>query len=611
MVARVESSAVATEKSKLERQDVLDSLAGVVTAFSTYPNDEILQCIPEFLVSEFQGERAELWLWDETSNSLCLVHSAGKSAERPLDYVPSGEGALGKVAETRRSIENISLASFSPEDQEFARRNGFDYISCYPLISNGKTLLGTLVVYTETSASPVLLSLWRTYSEMCKIKVPDVFAAQQQQKQITQLSLLFEATRLLNSTLDLAELLELILKIARQEVKADRGSVFLVDAKQKELWSIVAFGLDHQEIRIPWGKGIAGHVAETAETVNVEDAYQHPFFESSFDQRFNYRTRSLLGMPIRHYTGEVVGVIQLLNKTTGNRFTEEDEDFLSKLSGHMAMALENARLHRESLEKQRMEKELALARGIQRSLLPDQPPVVPGFELAVANEPCFECGGDYYDFLHLGPQSLLLVVADVEGKGVSSALVMSNLQATLRALVMHLHSLEVLALSLNEMIYNDTKSEKYLSCFLGLVDTRRNGLHYINAGHVPPILVDGATGTYTLLEEGGTVIGLFPKTDYTRGVSQLKAGDILVCCTDGILEACNQNDEEFGSEKLAASVLRYRDKSAEGIIESVLAEVNDWCHGIQADDKVLMVMKVNSDGTITRSDSHLPKPELT
>ena len=602
---------MATEKAKLERQDVHDFLANVVTSFSTYPQDEILQRIPEFLVSEFQGERAELWLWDEDSNSLYLGPSAGKPAERRRDYVPSLEGGLGKVAETGRAIENISLASFSPEDHEFARKNGFEYISCYPLIAGGKTLLGTLAVYTETSASPALLSLWRTYSEMCNIKVPDVFAAQQQQKRITQLSLLFEATRLLNSTLDLAELLELILKIARQEVKADRGSVFLVDAKQKELWSIVAFGLDHQEIRIPWGKGIAGHVAETAETVSIEDAYQHPFFESSFDQRFNYRTRSLLGMPIRHYTGEVVGVIQLLNKTTGSRFTEEDEDFLSKLSGHMAMALENARLHRESLEKQRMEKELALARGIQRSLLPDRPPVIAGFELAVANEPCFECGGDYYDFLHLGSQSLLLVVADVEGKGVSSALVMSNLQATLRALVMHLHSLEVLALSLNEMIYNDTKSEKYLSCFLGLVDTRRNGLHYINAGHVPPILVDGATGTYTLLEEGGTVIGLFPKTDYTRGVSQLKAGDILVCCTDGILEACNENDEEFGSEKLAAAVLKYRDKSAEEIIESVLAEVNQWCHGIQADDKVLMVMKVNTDGTITRSDSHLPKPELT
>ena len=605
----MESSAVIGEKLKLDRQDVLDALASVVTLFSTHRDTEILERIPEFLVSEFQAQRAELWLWDDTSNSFYLVHSAGRTAEHRRDYVAAGNGALGKVAESRRIIENVALASFGGSDLDFSNKHGFNYISAYPLASGTQSLYGVLGVYSENEVSEPLLAFWRAYAEMCNIKVPDVLTSQQQQKQITQLSLLFEATRLLNSTLDLAELLELILRIARQEVKADRGSIFLVDRKQRELWSIVAFGLDHQEIRIPWGKGIAGHVAQTGETVNVEDAYSMPFFESSFDQRFGYRTRSLLGMPIRHHTGEVVGVIQLLNKTTGPRFTADDEDFLSKLSGHMALALENARLHRESLEKQRMEKELALARGIQRSLLPEAPPVVAGFDFAVANEPCYECGGDYYDFLNLSSQSMLLVIADVEGKGVSSALVMSNLQATLRALVMHLHSLEILALSLNEMIYNDTKSEKYLSCFLGLVDTRRNGLHYINAGHVPPILVDGSAGTYTLLEEGGTVIGLFPKTEYTRGSVQLKTGDILVCCTDGILEACNEQDEEFGSDRLAVAVLKDREKTAQGIVESVMAEVNQWCHGVHADDKVLMVMKVNSDGTVGRSS--LPKPELT
>jgi len=131
-------------------------------------------------------------------------------------------------------------------------------------------------------------------------------------------------------------------------------------------------------------------------------------------------------------------VLQLLNAQSG-AFSADDVAFLTKLSGHMAMALENARLHREIVEKQRLEKEMALARGIQRSLLPETPPIVPGYEIAVMNEPCFEVGGDYYDFLHLGPQTMLLVIADVEGKGVSSALVMSNLQATLRALVMHLH----------------------------------------------------------------------------------------------------------------------------------------------------------------------------
>jgi phosphoserine phosphatase RsbU/P len=240
--------------------------------------------------------------------------------------------------------------------------------------------------------------------------------------------------------------------------------------------------------------------------------------------------------------------------------------------------------------------------------LPESPPVVPGYEIAVMNEPCFEVGGDYYDFLHLGPQTMLLVIADVEGKGVSSALVMSNLQATLRALVMHLHSLEVLALSLNEMIYLDTKNQKYLSCFLGLVDTRRNGLHYINAGHVPPLLINSDSGEYRLLDKGGTVIGLFPKSEYERGSVDLTPGDILVCCTDGIYEAMDPNDDEYGTERLAKCVSANASKSAQSIVDAVLKEVNEFSKGgSHVDDKVLMIMKVNSDGTLSQAGT-APKP---
>ncbi len=423
---------------------------------------------------------------------------------------------------------------------------------------------------------------------------------EESQRQIKQLSALFDATRLLNSTLDLAELLELILKIAREQVDADRGSVFLVDKEHQQIWSIVAQGLESQEIRLPIGMGVAGSVAASGDVLNVADAYTLPIFDSSFDKKFGYRTRSLLCLPIRHKNGEIVGVIQLLNKQPSGAFTHDDQEFLENLSGHMAMALENARLHRAALEKQRIERELEMARGIQRSLLPDAPPIVPGYELAVSNQPCYEVGGDYYDFLSLGPQTLLLVVADVEGKGVASAMVMSNLQATLRALVTHLHSLEVLALSLNEMIFNDTKSRKFLSVFMGLLDTRRNGLHYINAGHVPPIVVDGKSGEYRLLQEGGTVVGLFPDAEYSRGSCKLQPGDIFVACTDGITEPCDLNEEEYGTERLAECVSRNRHKAAQEIIDCVLTELEEFARGgVHIDDKVLMVMKVVEGGIDT------------
>lgn len=586
-------------KKQSASKDYVSAFADVVARFtSPHTSDEMLSAIPSLLTTEFDAMRAELWLWDDSSRSLYLTHSAGKPAEHGLDFVATGAGVLGKVAENSKTVQSVALSSFGGEDQKFAQRSGFTHVSAYPLLANGK-LAGVAAIYGTSAAEDEQLKWWLLYSEVAGVALQEALASRESQKTITQLSLLFEATRLLNSTLDLGELLELILKIARTEVGADRGTVFLVDPKHKELWSIVASGLDHQEIRVPLGQGVAGRVAETGETVNVEDAYSLPFHDHSFDQKFNYKTRSMLSLPIRHRAGGIVGVLQLLNKTSSPRFTAEDEDFLNKLSGHMAMALENARLHRESLERQRLEKELALARGIQRSLMPDAPPVVPGYEIAVLNEPCFEVGGDYFDFLNLGPQSLLLVVADVEGKGVSSAMVMSNLQASLRALVMHLHSLEVLTMSLNEMIFNDTKSRKFLSLFLGLIDTRRNGLHYINAGHVPPLLIHGDGRPHQELTEGGTVVGLFPQTEYQRGSVKLATGDILVCCTDGIVEASNKQDDEYGSGRLAASVARHRAKSAHAIVDAVATEVAGFSAGGQhVDDKILMITKVTKEGVV-------------
>jgi len=579
--------------TKTQSKNYVNAFAGAVAALSNAGENLTARAL-EMLVNDFDAARAELWLWDNSSRSCYLTDAAGQKAARRRDYAEEGAGAIGKLAHNKTSIENIVLSTFGGDDQDFARKTGLTHISGYPLVSGGH-LAGVLALYNHAEVPEDLLLWWRLYAEMSAAKLNNVLTAQEKDKRINQLSLLFEATRLLNSTLDLAELLELILKIARTEVKADRGTVFLVDARRNELWSIAASGLDHQEIRIPFGKGVAGWVAATAQTVNTEDAYTLDVFDPDFDERSNYQTKSLLSLPIRHHSGEVVGVLQLLNAESG-RFSADDLEFLTKLSGHMAMALENARLHRDSMEQQRMDRELSLARSIRQRLLPEAPPVVPGYDIAVLSDFCFDVAGDYYDFLQLGPHSLLIVIAEVEGKGVSSALIMANLQATLRALVLHLHSLEVLAFSLNEMLYKDTRAGKHLSVFLGLVDTRKNVLQYVNAGLEPPILVRGRDGAVKLLEEGGTVIGLFPQADYTRGSLKLEKGDLLVCCTDGILHVSDEKKQEYGARRLAQFVSRHRDRSAQGLVDAVLGEIATYpSSSMNDDDKVLIVMKATAD----------------
>ncbi len=413
----------------------------------------------------------------------------------------------------------------------------------------------------------------------------------QQQRAIDRLSFLVEANKALNSTLDLPELIGIILNLATRNTGADRGTVFLVDRDTRELWSLLAQGLEQREIRLPMGKGIAGAVAETGEEVNLADAYADPRFDREFDQRFGYRTRSLLCVPIQDRDGKIVGVLQLLNKADGG-FTADDLEFLESLSVHFAVALENARLHRESLERQKMERELTLARGIQKALLPEAPPQVAGLEIAVRHESSLHVGGDYYDFLQLSDDNLLVVVADVEGKGVASALIMSNLQATLRAIVRHVHSLEGIVFTLNESILASARSCKFLTIFLGLIHLPTRALQYVNAGHVPPAVVR-AEGETVTLGAGGLPIGLFPQSRYTRGSLELKAGDVLLACTDGITEADNPAGDQFESERMVKVAQVHRQGAAQKIVDTVCAEVTEFHRGgMHHDDRVMLAIKV-------------------
>ena len=169
-------------------------------------------------------------------------------------------------------------------------------------------------------------------------------------------------------------MLNIILQLTTRHTGAERGTVFLVDRERNEIWSLVGLGLDTHEIRLPTSRGIAGWVAEHGETVNLEDAYADPRFESEVDIRLGFRTKSLLCLPIRSKSGETIGVLQLLNKKSGP-FTRADENLLRAISDHVALALENAQLHRDLLHKQRMERDLALARSIQLGLLPERPPL--------------------------------------------------------------------------------------------------------------------------------------------------------------------------------------------------------------------------------------------
>ena len=260
-----------------------------------------------------------------------------------------------------------------------------------------------------------------------------------------------------------------------------------------------------------------------------------------------------------------------------------------------------ARLERRNVELQGMvqagaarleiqEEELERAREIQESLLPKEIPQLPGFEVASAWQPARAVGGDYFDVLKLGENRLAICIADVSGKGVPAALLMANVQASLRASVRDLDSPARVCSIINGMLCESIAADKFVTFFCGVLDAASSTFRYCNAGHPYPILV--SSGAVRTLDQGGAVLGVFPAWTYEDSSVDLISGDRLLLFTDGITEAEGPQGEEFGMEKVAAFAKAHAANSAARINQQLLAQVSDFCGAQFRDDATLLVLAV-------------------
>jgi sigma-B regulation protein RsbU (phosphoserine phosphatase) len=386
-----------------------------------------------------------------------------------------------------------------------------------------------------------------------------------------------EASYALHTTLDLDELLNLLLATARDGVGADRGTVFLLSDDRKEIWSRVVTGDARLDIRLPVGKGIAGAVAETGETIRIPDAHEDPRFDASWDKKSGYRTRQILCAPVRARDGKIVGVFQLLNKKGAADFDADDEGFLEALSIHAALAVENVRLHRASVEKERQDREIALVQGVQRAFQPERAERGAGvFRIAGMNELCEDASGDYYDFIERKDGRLLVALGDVSGHGLGSALVMAQARSFLRAFLHTVDDLGTVVTLLNDFLSQDMSGGRFISLFVGIVDPKTGGLEACNAGHLPPLIVraDGAVET---LGSNGLVVGVMGGVPYeTHPRVQLDPGDLLLLYTDGCTEAESPDGELFGEPRLTALAKSLRGKPPAEVLDAIRATLLDW-----------------------------------
>jgi serine phosphatase RsbU (regulator of sigma subunit) len=294
---------------------------------------------------------------------------------------------------------------------------------------------------------------------------------------------------------------------------------------------------------------------------------------------------------------ELVGMVSLGRKLADTGFNAEEITLLSVLGSQVAVAVENSWLHQGRIEQERMREELAVAREIQQTLLPHHFPRGKTYEVSAINLPSREIGGDYYDFVVSPPdearstERVLLVIGDVSGKGPPAALLMASLQATLRAVYEVQPNLSAMAEKVNTVMCRTTDVEKFVTLFMAELDSTDRTLRYVNAGHNFPILTR-STGEQFLLEEGGLLVGVMEGAVYQEGRLTLEPGDVLTMYTDGVTEALDRNDEEFGEERLQ-QVLRERcylgaREIRDEIYREVLAFAGDRP---QADDLTMVILK--------------------
>jgi serine phosphatase RsbU (regulator of sigma subunit) len=412
----------------------------------------------------------------------------------------------------------------------------------------------------------------------------------QLRQRIAELQALFNISTMLTGTRGLQQILDRITRGVGETLRLKACSLRLLDEQRDELVIKSVWGLSEQYLK----KGpvvlstspidrqaIAGHSVYIADMINDERVvYPHEA------EREGIRSGLILGMV---YKERAIGVLRVYTGEP-HEFSDFERKLLESIASQAAVAIENARLQEEAVEKDRLERQVQIAAEVQRRMMPAKPPVMPGFDVAALYVPCFELGGDFYDFISLG-DSMGICVADVVGKGLPASLLMASVRAAMRAQADNVYDLDEILSRVNRSMSADMRSNEFVTLWYGVIDYRHKVLTFCNAGHEPPLLI--RNGILRELTAGGMVVGVDPDQRYDKDVVQLQKGDLLWIYTDGVPDAMNYSGEKFGKQRMKEALVKYAGESAEYICRQMLWETRRFV-GLnrRTDDTTMVAVKV-------------------
>lgn len=395
-------------------------------------------------------------------------------------------------------------------------------------------------------------------------------------------------------TLD--DLLNEILESSKELIPSESSTLFLYDRESKSLYFHIATGESGKKIEYMFlkiGHGIVGWVAEHRESLKIEDCYFDERFDKSYDEKTGFKTKNMMCVPMM-IKDDLIGVLQFINKVGRSNYTTQDVEFFNALSSECAVSIENARIVDVEVKNEQIKYELATAHNIQKKLLPEALPKFNDIYISIIQIPAKEVGDDYYNVIKINESQALFFNCDVSGKSLPAALIAATIYSfaeTYFIVNKSEFSLIDFVVSLNKFLIISTTPERFVTAWFGLYDHSKNILESLNAGYTVTYHFNSDAGILHGLEKGGLFLVSF-EMPYVSEKINLGKDDIIFFYTDGISEAINENEDEFGEERIRNLIVRDKDFTPEEMIKNVSDEILKFRNKTpQSDDIACGVIK--------------------
>ena len=445
------------------------------------------------------------------------------------------------------------------------------------------------------------LFILKTLAAQVAVALEDARLYNSQREEAYYLNVLLQVAQNLSTTTDLDEALETVVRITPLLVGVARCVVLLYRASEKRFVPAKAYGLSDEmenafaQLEFSTRDSFAfKKIFDAHQPLMIEDAAASKMFSAELLQTFDIRSLLMAPLVTR---GEIVGLLIVDQGARATRFTQHEIDVVMAIANQAAIAIESAQLTRAAEEKKRLDYELQLARQIQKNFLPDACPVLPGYEICSHWQTAREVSGDFYDFVQLNGGRLGITIADVSDKGMAAAMFMALSRTILRTMTIGKPSPRDAIERANDVIIADARSDMFVTVFHAELDPHTHKFTYVNAGHNPPFLYRAAKKELTTLKGHWIALGVMPNITLPEHENHLAPGDVLLLYTDGVTDAINADEEEFGADRLADLVAANAHLNVESLVDEINRAVTEFAgEGVHFDDLTMVAVKRVASG---------------